>query len=261
MTSHIQEIISVSNEIYDKGLVFGKSGNISKRIKSSIGDIVAITPTLTSLSDLKPEDVVLVDMQGNALTNGTPSSEVNMHLKIYAKRPDVNAIVHTHSAYATGFAYTDKRIKRVEGFKKIKNDPYLHFIEYEKPGSEELAINASENIENDDLIFIDAKTVPENFTGKIRKESPTHLIIVDACLMGSEPGNMEIVDKDDFANIGLSTHSMSLSFFVKYLEKDTDIGIIFVGIEPESMDWADAPTEKVENTAYEFIDALKGCIL
>ena len=154
MTSHIQEIISVSNEIYDKGLVFGKSGNISKRIKSSIGDIVTITPTLTSLSDLKPEDVVLVDMQGNALTNGTPSSEVNMHLKIYAKRPDVNAIVHTHSAYATGFAYTDKRIKRVEGFKKIKNDPYLHFIEYEKPGSEELAINASENIENDDVLIL-----------------------------------------------------------------------------------------------------------
>ena len=50
MKGHIQEIIDVSNEIYDKGLVSGKSGNISKRIKSSIGDIVAITPTLTSLS-------------------------------------------------------------------------------------------------------------------------------------------------------------------------------------------------------------------
>jgi hydrogenase 3 maturation protease len=54
---------------------------------------------------------------------------------------------------------------------------------------------------------------------------------------------------------------MSLSFFVRYLEKDMDSEIIFVGIEPESMDWADNPTERVENAAYEFIDALKECIL
>ena len=118
-----------------------------------------------------------------------------------------------------------------------------------------------EILENENLLFIDAETVPENFTGKIRKEAPSHLIIVDACLMGSQPGDMKIVDKYDFANIGLSTHSMSLSFFVRYLEKDMDFGVIFVGIEPESMDWADKPTEKVENTAYEFIDILKGIIL
>lgn len=119
--------------------------------------------------------------------------------------------------------------------------------------------NTVEN--NDRLLFIDAHTVPENFTGKIRKENPTHLIIVDACLMGGEPGDMKIVDKDDFASIGISTHSMSLSFFVKYLERDTDFGIIFVGIEPESMDYADTPTLRVENTANEFIRILKGIIL
>jgi hydrogenase 3 maturation protease len=118
-----------------------------------------------------------------------------------------------------------------------------------------------ENIENKNLLFIDAKTVPENFTGKIRKENPSHLIIVDACLMDGRPGDMKIVNKYEFANIGISTHSMSLSFFVRYLEKDTDIKIIFVGIEPESMDWADRPTEKVENAAFDFIDALRGILL
>lgn len=111
------------------------------------------------------------------------------------------------------------------------------------------------------LLFINAETVPENFTGKIRKENPTHLIIVDACLMGGRPGDMKIVDKYDFANIGISTHSMSLSFFVRYLEKDTDFKIIFIGIEPESMDYSEELTENVERTAYEFIDRLKGIVL
>jgi hydrogenase 3 maturation protease len=119
----------------------------------------------------------------------------------------------------------------------------------------------AENIEKDNLLFINAETVPENFTGKIRKEEPTHVIIVDACLMGGKPGDIKIVDKDDFVNIGISTHSMSLSYFVKYLEKDSDFKIIFVGIEPETMDWGETPTESVEKTAFEFIELLKGIIL
>lgn len=153
MKKHIDEIISVSKEIYDLGLVPGKSGNISKRIKSGIGDIVAITPTSRSLSDLRQEDIVLVDTEGNVLTKGKPSSEVNMHLQIYEKRPDVNAIVHIHSTFATGFAFSNKKIKRFEGFGEIKNE-YLPSIEYEKPGSDELAKNASENIINEDVLIL-----------------------------------------------------------------------------------------------------------
>ncbi|WP_292808136.1 hydrogenase maturation peptidase HycI [Methanobrevibacter sp.] len=118
-----------------------------------------------------------------------------------------------------------------------------------------------EDIENDKLLFIDSQTVPENFTGKIRKENPSHLIMVDACLMDEEPGEMKIVNRYDFANIGISTHSMSLSFFVKFLEKDSDIRISFVGFEPESMDYADKPTEVVEKSANDFVNILKGIIL
>lgn len=118
-----------------------------------------------------------------------------------------------------------------------------------------------ENIENKNLLFINAETVPENFTGKIRKEKPTHLIIVDACLIDSEPGDMKIVNKYEFTNIGISTHSMSLSFFVRYLEKGTEFAITFVGIEPESMDYSEELTPKVEKSANEFIEILKEIVL
>ena len=153
MKKKVQEIIDVGNNIYDKNLVSGKSGNISKRIKTSNGDIVAITPTLKSLSNLKQEDIVLVDLDGNLLTKGKPSSEVNMHLEIYKKRDDVNGIVHTHSPYATGFAFSSKKIKRLEGFGEIKNT-YLPDIEYEKPGSAELAKSASEGIGKSDVLVL-----------------------------------------------------------------------------------------------------------
>lgn len=153
MKKTVEEIINVGNNISNKGLVSGKSGNISKRIKSANGDVIAITPTLTSLANLNKDDIVLVDLDGNLLTNGKPSSEINMHLEIYKRRQDVNGIVHTHSPYATGFAFSDKKIRRLEGFGEIKNQ-YLPEIDYEKPGSEELALKAGENIGNSDVLVL-----------------------------------------------------------------------------------------------------------
>lgn len=149
MKKNIAEIISVCNEIYNKGLVSGKAGNVSARF----GNVVAITPTLKSLSNLNEEDIILVNMNGEVLTKGKPSSEVNMHLEIYKKRSDVTSIVHTHSPYATGFAFSDKKLKRLEGFGEIKNQ-YLPFIEYEKPGSAELAKNAVDGLGDEDVLIL-----------------------------------------------------------------------------------------------------------
>ena len=53
-------------------------------------------------------------------------------------------------------------------------------------------INELKDLENSDLIIIDGQTVPENFTGKIRKEKPSHVILVDACLMGCRPGEFNV---------------------------------------------------------------------
>lgn len=153
MKKYIQEIIDTGNNIYNKNLISGKSGNISSRINAASGDIIAITPTLKSLAGLKAEDIVLINLDGNVLSDGKPSSEVNMHLEIYKKRDDVNAIVHTHSPYATGFAFSDKKIKRLEGFGEIKK-PYLPSIEYEKPGSSELAESASKGIGDSDVLVL-----------------------------------------------------------------------------------------------------------
>ena len=149
MEESISKLIEVCENLYNRQLVSGKSGNVSVRL----GDYIAITPTLKSLNGLNEEDIVLVDMESNHLTKGKASSEVNMHLNIYKKREDVNAIVHTHSPYVTGFAFSTKKLKRLEGFGEIKN-PYIASIEYEKPGSAELANNAAENIENEDVLIL-----------------------------------------------------------------------------------------------------------
>lgn len=149
MYDDVSKLIEVCNNLYDKQLVSGKSGNVSIRL----GDYIAITPTLKSINGLDEEDIVLVDFNFNTLSNGKPSSEVGMHLEIYKKRPDVNAIIHTHAPYATGFAFSDKKIKRLEGFGQIKK-PYIASIEYEKPGTENLALSTSNAIKEEDVLIL-----------------------------------------------------------------------------------------------------------
>ena len=149
MQDNVSKLIKVCNKLYDKQLASGKSGNVSIRLD----DYIAITPTLKAINGLNEDDIVLVDMNSNTLTKGNPSSEAGMHLAIYKKRSDVNAIIHTHSPYTTGFAFSNKKIKRLEGFGQIKN-PYIASLEYEEPGSEELALKASEAIEKEDVLIL-----------------------------------------------------------------------------------------------------------
>ncbi|SDA56098.1 class II aldolase/adducin family protein [Methanobrevibacter millerae] len=150
MKDDVSKLIEVCRNIYERQLVSGKSGNVSARLSK---DYIAITPTLKSLGDLEQKDIVLIDMNGEALTRGKPSSEAGMHLEIYKKRPDVNAIVHTHSPHVTGFSFSSDEMKRLEGFGEIKN-PYIALIDYEVPGSVELAKSASDNIGTEDVLIL-----------------------------------------------------------------------------------------------------------
>jgi L-fuculose-phosphate aldolase len=79
------------------GLVRGTEGNASARA----GDVVAVSPTSLTYDALSPEDISLVTADGELVEGRAPSVELPMHLAVLAARPDVGAIVHTHSPYAT----------------------------------------------------------------------------------------------------------------------------------------------------------------
>ena len=153
MQKEINSIINISNKLFNRHLVTGKAGNVSVKFKNNGKIIIGITPTLKSLNNLKFNDIVLVDLEGNIISKGKPSSEVFMHLNIYKSNKNVNAIVHTHSPFATGFSFSDKKIKRLEGFGKIEK-PYLAEVNYEIPGTMDLANKVGEAIKNEDVLIL-----------------------------------------------------------------------------------------------------------
>jgi len=98
------EICAAGRKLWMRQYVDGNGGNISFRLGPNA---VLCTPTLVSKFDLTPEDICLVDLDGNQLAGSKRrSSELLLHLEIYKAVPDAKAVVHCHPPHATAYAIT-----------------------------------------------------------------------------------------------------------------------------------------------------------
>jgi L-ribulose-5-phosphate 4-epimerase len=96
-------------ELPKNNLVAWTSGNVSARDPGS--GLVVIKPSGVRYENLRPEHMVVVDLDGRVVQGSLkPSSDTASHLYIYRHRPDVNGVVHTHSSYATAFAAVNRPI-------------------------------------------------------------------------------------------------------------------------------------------------------
>jgi L-fuculose-phosphate aldolase len=96
------EICDIGRRIYNKGFAAGNDGNISYRLSEKE---VLCTPTFISKGFMKPEDLCIVDMDGNQVSGKRKrSSEILLHLTILKERPDIKSVVHCHPPHATAFA-------------------------------------------------------------------------------------------------------------------------------------------------------------
>jgi ribulose-5-phosphate 4-epimerase/fuculose-1-phosphate aldolase len=101
------EVLATAREMHRLGLVVGTAGNVSARE----GDVVYITPRALPYGELSEGDVVKLSSDGVLLAGGRePSSERRLHLAIYAERPEITAIVHTHSVHATAWSFLDETL-------------------------------------------------------------------------------------------------------------------------------------------------------
>jgi len=96
--SERKEIIAACRELESIGFITGTWGNVSIRYE----DGFLLTPSRVEYAVLQPEDLVLVGLDGRKISGARPpSSEKEVHRQIYVKRPDIGAIVHCHSTYAS----------------------------------------------------------------------------------------------------------------------------------------------------------------
>jgi len=95
-----QEIVEYGKKLVTSGLTKGTGGNLS--IFNRKEGLMAISPSGIDYFKITPKDVVVLDLDGNIIDGDKkPSSELEMHRIFYKNRDDIDAIIHTHSTYAT----------------------------------------------------------------------------------------------------------------------------------------------------------------
>lgn len=114
-----------------------------------------------------------------------------------------------------------------------------------------LASLIQEAMEERGHLLINAGTVPENFTGKIRSERPSHILIVDAVEMREEPGTVRLIERDSISEYSISTHAMPLSFLVRYLEDQGAYRIALMGVQPENLEFGTGLSPAVEDAVHD----------
>ncbi len=132
-----REVFEFYRRAYASSLMTGTSGNASVYDREK--NIMAITPSGLDCGKMSPEDIVLMDLNGEIISGELrPSSEWRMHSKIYSACPEFSAVMHTHSVNAAAFAVCGMPIPEILVEMRLFLGGAVPVCGYAKPGSWEL---------------------------------------------------------------------------------------------------------------------------
>lgn len=150
--SHKKDIVEICHKLHLKGMVSATDGNVSVRISK---DKIICTPTSLPKEKVQTKDLITLTLDGEQISgNRKPSTEIKMHLAIYKKRKDVNAVVHAHPVYATAFASSKLALDLPVLPEVILNLGVVPVCEYSTPSTEEVVKSISPFIEKTNLLLL-----------------------------------------------------------------------------------------------------------
>jgi ribulose-5-phosphate 4-epimerase/fuculose-1-phosphate aldolase len=135
------------------GCVRGSGGNIS--IKLNAENLIAITPSRRPYQEMSPDDICVVDDKLKSPEGHlTPSIEATLHLSVYRNRPEVNAVIHTHSVFAGILSIINEPIPALFDEIIFEIGASVDVIPYALSGSSALAQNVINKLGNDCCCYI-----------------------------------------------------------------------------------------------------------
>lgn len=143
MQNSREQLLTISQQLSVSGLNRGTSGNASIRVSNAAGQAgFLITPTGMAVDKMTPIDMVWMDFSGNASGTREPSSEWRFHLDILKTRPEVNAVIHTHSMFASTFSTFRRDMPAFHYMIALAGGDSIRCAPYALFGSQQLSDNA-----------------------------------------------------------------------------------------------------------------------
>ncbi len=147
------KIIEYGKKMSTEGLSSGTSGNLSIYIPED--GLVLVTPSGIGYFDIKPEDIVVMDLDGNIVDGEKkPTSEWHLHTLFYKNKPEIRGVVHTHSMFCSTLAALRMPIQAVHYVVADANAKEVPCAPYRRYGTEELAITAVETCKDSNAVLL-----------------------------------------------------------------------------------------------------------
>ena len=147
-----QQIADFSRLTYERGYLASTDGNLSARLAD--GNVLC-TPTIINKGFVRPEDSVVVDMEGQLVRGERKaSSEIAMHTLVYKLRPDINAVVHCHPPSATAYAAAGIPLNKALISEVVLALGCIPLAEYGTPGTPELTDRLQPFVESYDALLM-----------------------------------------------------------------------------------------------------------
>ena len=147
-----KRLVEFGRRLLADRLTTGTGGNLSLRERES--GHIWITPSGIPYDELEPDEVSLLDNEGQRLAGAEPSSEWHLHLEVYRRRPEVGSVVHTHSPFATTFAILRREIPACHYLIGVTGGSRLRVAPYSLFGTPELAQVTAEALGDENCILM-----------------------------------------------------------------------------------------------------------
>lgn len=198
-----KQLIEYGQMMLDRNLTKGSGGNLSIFMRDE--NLMAITPSGIDYYQIQPEDIVIMDLDGHVVEGSRkPSSEHSMHSIFYKRRQDINGIVHFHSIYASVLACLRWELPPMHYLLPIAGGDNVRCADYATFGTEELAENAFEAMQDRYVVFLanhgllsGAKDLPNAFNKAEEIE-----MVSEIYYRAKSIGEPKLLDKDEMTKLG-----------------------------------------------------------
>lgn len=147
-----KELVEYGRKLVSAGLTKGTGGNLSVFDREK--GLMAISPSGIDFFEIQPEDIVILDTEGNKVEGKrTPSSEWEMHLMQYTKRDDLSAVIHAHTLYSGVMGCLRWELPPTHYMIAVAG-PTVRCAEYATYGTHELAVNATKAMEGRKAVIL-----------------------------------------------------------------------------------------------------------
>ncbi len=146
-----KELMKCGRVLGDKGLTPGVSGNLSSRADKNR---IVITTSGSANGHLSEDDFAVIDLDGNTVGGGRPSSEKMLHVEFYKMRPDINYILHVHSPCLSAFASARKALDEAVMAEIVYYFGKIPLAPYAMPSSYELVANTAAYFRDYDVVLM-----------------------------------------------------------------------------------------------------------